>query len=220
MMEVRKSGFLRIIPFLMVVFFFFSGCLEFESIDQPSSVLPGETFTVFIEAKTASDWGIVNPFFGICLPEGWTIPGDAFSCSGVYNEDIVFDPNLALDQEALNPSPEGYYWWVGYGNAVDVNAGSVYIEIQIQTINKTGLFSIDYMLGTSDFSVQGSYGGLNLDRSNNHRIDVIDEYAPRELRAFIEKDGVLLSWIASFMDKGLKGYNVYRNGHPYRVPVN
>ena len=42
------------------------------------------------------------------------------------DEDILFDPNLALEQEALNPSPDGYYWWVGYGNAVDVNAGSVY----------------------------------------------------------------------------------------------
>ena len=132
----QKKWYLKVITLIspLVVL---SGCLEFISIEQPSSVLPGETFTVFIEA-TKTDYNGGQPYFGVRLPVDWTVPGDAFPCTGVYNGTIIYDSNLALEQESISPSPEGYYWWVGAGNAVDSEAGSVYGEIQIQTDNQTG----------------------------------------------------------------------------------
>jgi len=195
-----------------------SGCLEFASIDQPSSVLPGQSFTVFVEAVT--DGGSEQPYFGICLPQGWTIAGDSVVCSGVYNEEIVYDPNLVLEQQILSPPPNGYYWWVGSGIAVDVNHGSVYAELQIQTDSQEGRFSIDYMLGTSPYSAPGGRGGgLNRDRSDNYLIDVIDEYTPQRSTVFVDKETVLVNWQPPLVTQGLKGYNVYRDGQPVNTSL-
>ncbi|MHC4497892.1 MAG: GLUG motif-containing protein, partial [Planctomycetota bacterium] len=132
------------------------------------------------------------------------------SCTGVYNELIVYDPNLSLEQEAISPAPEGYYWWVCDGNEVQSPVyGTAYGEIQIQTDEHMGLFSIDYMLGNSA-TFDGL--GLNVERSNNHLIEVVDEYTPRELQAVNKGGSVFLSWIAPSVSEGLIGYNVYRDG--------
>jgi hypothetical protein len=199
---------------LISPFVLLSGCLEFKSIEQPSSILAGEIFTVVIEATVEFYGGFFGepatsaPYFGICLPDGWVIQGDTMSCTGVYNELIVYDPNLSLEQEAISPAPEGYYWWVGDGNEVQSPVyGTAYGEIQIQTDEHTGLFSIDYMLGNS-----ATFDGLNEERSNNHLIWVVDEYTPRELQAVNKGGSVFLSWIAPFVSEGLIGYNVYRDG--------
>ena len=197
---------------LMVIMILLPGCLWFKSISQPSSILPGEIFTVLIEATVEFDGsheGPVTsaPYFGICLPNGWRIPGDVVTCTGVYNEEIIYDPNLALEKEDLNPAPEGYYWWVGDGNEVlSPVYGTAYGEIQIQTNEQMGLFSIDYMLGNS-------FDGLrDQPRSDNHLIEVVDEYTPRELQAAVEGDMVSVSWMAPSASEGLVGYNVYRDG--------
>ena len=69
------------------------------------------------------------------------------------------------------------------------------------------------MLGTSPLEVDREiYGGLDQERSNNHLIDVVDEYTPRELTVSIERGLVLISWAAPFICEGLAGYNVYRDG--------
>ena len=133
---------------LIAVCFCLSGCLEFKSIEQPSSILPGETFSVLIEVTVASEEE-GRPYFGVRLPVGWTIPGDVVACTGVYNEEIIYDPNLTLEQEDLSPAPEGYYWWVGYGEVLSPLYGTSYAEIQIQTDEQTGLFSIDYMFSNT-----------------------------------------------------------------------
>jgi len=207
---MRRSDRFIIVVILISPFVFLSGCLEFASIDQPSSILPGEIFTVFIEATVEfDDDGNNAPYFGICLPNGWTIPGDAVACTGIYNEEIIYDPNLTLGQEDLSPAPEGYYWWVGDGNEVlSPVHGTVYGKIQIQTDEQTSLFSIDYMLSTSSL-----YEGLYAQRrSDNHLIEVVDEYTPREPQAVVEGDRVSVNWIAPITDEGLKGYNIYRDG--------
>ncbi len=206
-MTTAKSDRMRcLIIALMVVGFLLSGCPEFKSIEQPSSVSPGESFTVSIEAMTRSNEyeEPIPPYFGICLPQGWTISGDAIACTGAYNEVITYDPNLALEQEALSPSPEGYYWWVGVGNGANAE-GSVYGEIQIQTGSQLGLYSIDYMLGNS-------HDGLNQDRSDNHLICIVDEYTPRGLKTAFQGDSVSLSWVAPRISEEMVEYRVYRDG--------
>ena len=119
MKTASNSRVLRTIPLLIAVCFCLSGCLEFESIEQPSSVLPGEGFTVFIEATTERDDREGGLYFGIRLPNGWTISGDAIPYTGVCSGTIIYDSDLALEQESLSPSPEGYYWWVGAGDIVE-----------------------------------------------------------------------------------------------------
>ena len=50
------------------------------------------------------------------------------------------------------------------------------------------------------------------DRSNNHIIEVVDEYTPRELRASFKRNTVSLSWSTPSVIEGLNGYNLYRDG--------
>ena len=202
-----KKWYIKVIA-LISPFVFLPGCLEFESIEQPSSILPGETFTVFIEV-TVDSWGGGRSYFGVRLPVGWTIPGNAIPCTGAYTQTIHYDSSLSLEMESLSPSPQGYYWWVGTGDGTDLEGESVYAEVQIQTDGQTGRFYIDYMLSYTS----GSPTDLtNQQRSDNHLIEVVDEYSPRELQAAVQGDTVSLSWDAPFVSEGLIGYNVYRDG--------
>jgi len=194
---------------LIVTSLYLSGCLEFTSIEQPSLVLPGEMFTVNLEVAVELDGnGSYPPLLAVRLPDGWTLPGDSIVCTGVYDQEIVLDPNLAIAEEERSPSPDGYHWWVGIGNAVPepVN-GTVYAEIPIQTDEQTGLFSLDYVLGSWASSTWGRE-----DTSEKHLIEVVNEYTPRELRASFEGNTVSLSWGAPSVIEGLIGYNLYRDG--------
>ena len=197
----RKTRYIKLVM-LISPFVFLTGCLEFESVEQPSSVLPDEVFTVFIEV-TREDWDVdVKPYFGIRLPNGWTVPGDAIPCTGAYSGTIIYDSDLALEQESLSPSPEEYTWWVGAGDTDESEHGSAYAEVQIQTDHQAGRFSLDYMVGIE----------LNEDRSDEHLIELVDEVTPREPQAVVQGNTISLSWRAAFVSEGLIGYDVYRDG--------
>ena len=88
----------------------------------------------------------MQPFFGVCLPRGWTIPGDAFSYTGVCQGTIRYDPNLSREQENLSPAPEGYFWWVGSGDYAETMGGAVSAEVPIQAGLQTGRYSLSYLL--------------------------------------------------------------------------
>lgn len=206
----QKKWYIRLVM-LIGPLVILSGCLEFKSIEQPSSVLPDEVFAVFIEATTIladSGW---EPYIGIRLPNGWTVPGETIPFTGICYGTIVYDANLALEQESLSPSPQGYTWWVGTGSYEesegDSEGGSAYAEVQIQTNHQAGRFAIDYMLGFKrplDLSSQ--------QRSDNHLIEVVDEVTPREPQAVAQGDTVALSWDVPLVSEGVIGYDVYRNG--------
>jgi hypothetical protein len=203
----RPTRYLRAL--LLITSILLSGCLEFESIEQPSSILPGELFTVRIAATAATTEGVsTQPYFGICLPLGWTIPGDAFSYTGVSQGTIRYDPNLSLEQENLSPAREGYYWWVGDGNDVNTEGGAVFGEVPIQTDLQTGRYSLDYLLAPAP----GGGGLPNAQRSDNHIIDVVNEFTPRELNTVIQGNSVVLTWLPPMRSEGLAGYRVYRDG--------
>ena len=62
---------LRGVLLITSILILLSGCLEFQSIEQPSCVLPGALFTVRIAATAAATDGTPMPrYFGVCLPEG------------------------------------------------------------------------------------------------------------------------------------------------------
>jgi len=181
-----------------------SSCIFFKTIDQPSVARPNEIITVSITATT--EGGGAEPNFGVCLPIGWTIPGDSLQCSGVYNEAIYYDSLISFEQEIESPAPQGYYWWAGEGTGVSTDSGDVFGDLQIQTDNQTGLFSIDYMLKWGS----GKPGGF--DRSDNHLIDIVDnDYTPWRLQASIIGGSIKLNWKQPFNANGLLGYNIYRD---------
>ncbi|MFC2102947.1 right-handed parallel beta-helix repeat-containing protein [Bacteroidota bacterium] len=197
---MKKNVFL--IPILII--FLLSSCLYFQTINQPSISLPNEIITVSITVNTTG--GEDQPYFGVCLPIGWTVPGDSLQCSGVYNEVIYYDSLISSEQEYASPAPQGYYWWAGKGAADTSAVGEVYAELQIQTDNQTGIFSIDYMLGSSH-----SWVGVNQLRSNNHIIEIVDEYTPSGLQVTVVGGFIILNWDEPSNTSGLLGYNIYRN---------
>ena len=149
----------------ILILFLLSSCIYFQYINQPSIALPNEIFTVSIAATT--EGGEEEPYFGVCLPIGWTIPGDSIQCSGEYNEVIYYDSLISLEQENTSPAEDRYYWWAGKGVADTAAVGNVYANLKIQTDSQIGLFSIDYMLGNS-------YYGVNQQRSDNHLIQITE----------------------------------------------
>ena len=182
------------------ILFLLSSCIYFKTIDQPSVARPNEIFTVSITATTEEGGGGAQ--FGVCLPVGWTISGDSLQCYGVYNEVIYFDEALPNGR----PAPQGYYWCEGNGAGVPKDSGDIFGDLQIQTDNQTGLFSIDYILEWGGGRSEGS------DRSDNHLIDIVDnDYTPWRLQASIIGGSIKLNWKQPFNTNGLLGYNIYRD---------
>jgi hypothetical protein len=158
---MKRIAFIILISTLLLL----SSCIYFQYINQPSMSLPNDIFTVSIAVNTQG--GEYEPYFGVCLPTGWTIPGDSLQCNGGYSEVIYYDSLISLDQDNASPAPIGYYWWAGKGVPDTGAVGVVYAELQIQTDSQVGMFSIDYMLGNS-------YYGVNQQRSDNHLIQITE----------------------------------------------
>ena len=74
----------KLITLLVAILSF--GCIHFTSVVQPEYSTPNTTFSVSIWAS--SDAGESEPYFGVCLPVGWNIPGDSIAWTGIYNESI------------------------------------------------------------------------------------------------------------------------------------
>ncbi len=148
---------------ISTVLLFLSSCIFFQNVNQPAASAPNQIVTVTIIASTQG--GGYEPYFGVCLPIGWTVPGDSVQCGGAYEEAIHYDTLVAFNQESVSPAPAGYYWWAGKGIPDETAVGNVFANLKIQTDNQLGDFSIDYMLGDG-------YYGVNYERSNGHLIEI------------------------------------------------
>lgn len=125
---MHKNVFLISISIVILL----SSCIFFQNINQPSKSLPNDIITVSLHTTTeGTAYEIHAPFFGVCLPVGWTIPGDSIPCSGVYNEVIYYDDSLSIAQNGASPAPSGYYWWAGKGVGVSTESGNVYAVLSI-----------------------------------------------------------------------------------------
>jgi len=151
---------------ISVLLVFLSSCLFFQQINQPSISGPNEIVSVTIIASTQG--GSYEPYFGVCLPIGWTIPGDSIQCGGAYEEVVYYDSLISFIQDSVSPAPSGYYWWAGKGIPNETSVGNVFANLKIQTDSKLGEFSIDYMLGDG-------FHGVNYERSNDHLIEITTE---------------------------------------------
>ena len=152
---------------LIFLFLFLITCkYYFDSVNQPDLVNHNSTFEVQITVRLeAEDKGGI-PYFGIRLPNGWTVK-DSISYNGILSGTFFYSAAMSDSMEIVDNSPAGYYWWVSIGDSVDsLLNGNVLFNPQINTDNQSGTFFIDYMLGDNG-------NGLNTHRrSNNHPISV------------------------------------------------
>ncbi|MBN2461759.1 MAG: right-handed parallel beta-helix repeat-containing protein, partial [Candidatus Cloacimonetes bacterium] len=196
---VQKNLMLVILSTLML-----SGCYWFESIEQPLDAGTESLMPVSIDVMIFEDGWPMIPYFGICIPSGWSVWGDSIQCTGVYNEVIYYDQTLAAEQESVSPAPEGYHWWVGAGSGFNIPVGLVNGVFEILTDDQPGAYFLDYMLGDN-------YHGVNFRRSDDHQVYLVDEFTPYQLRAARDGNTIILSWTEPCNNEDLLGYMVYRD---------
>jgi hypothetical protein len=153
----------NIIPLIITsLLFFLYSCIEFRTVKQPTISAPNDIINVEISAY--SERGGYVPYFGVCIPIGWTIPGDSLRSYGAYDMVIYYDSLVSFEQDSVSPAPVGYYWWAGKGEEGG-GEGLTYTVLEIQTDSQVGVFSIDYMLGSDG-------NGVNYTRSDGHLIEI------------------------------------------------
>ena len=137
----------------------------FQSIEQPLSADPNSLFEaqIVVRLEAENQGGI--PYFGICLPIGWSVM-DSISYSGSFNGILIYSKELSDTMEAKDEAPDGYYWWISVGDSIEfLTDGIVSLKPQIKTNDQIGIFFLDYMLGDNS-------NGLNRRRSDHHPISV------------------------------------------------
>lgn len=152
-----------------------SACYQITLVQQPHEALTNSTFKgkVVVKRTGASDNGIVQHvygLFGICVPEGWQTTGDPVmtqvpkATTDVGDDEYkqTITRRMVASQaytDLLNRDyPKTGYTWLGFAtesafkslfnsgdgtNEVD----SIYVEFEILTNDKTGVFYLDYMAG-------------------------------------------------------------------------
>ena len=158
---------------LMLLSIFLIQCFEFGYIYQPSSTKPNSTFDVAISVKFNAIMGHdIFPLFGILLPNGWSV-GDNISSSGSYVVTSNYSKEYSDSMEIVDPAPEGYYWWVCTASKSVADSGTCLFTPQITTDDKTGQFSIRYVIAQQD--------NIEDRRIEDHRIWVWTEPPKMEL---------------------------------------
>jgi len=76
-----------------------TGCYEFESINQPDYANPNSTFDVPITVKIEGGADDITPYFGILLPNGWSV-GDSISYSGSLDGTLI--PTTTLKNSSID----------------------------------------------------------------------------------------------------------------------
>ena len=163
----------------IILTLFFAGCYKFDFINQPYQADPDSFFDV--EISVSVNFGtedLVEAYFGILLPQGWTIADSVeYNNTTLNNEGVfIYSGDLVQQMNAIDPPLENYYWWVGLEDKLIAHGNdSIVSSIEIFTDSQTGTFFLDYMLGDA---ARGYYSdeinGLNYSRSNNHLIIVGD----------------------------------------------
>nr|NQU94111.1 hypothetical protein [Bacteroidota bacterium] len=196
---MKKKIFLfrkQIMAVLLILVLLFPACYQFDFVNQPFTADSNSSFIVEISASTTDGDGAEHiPYFGIMLPEGWTVNDSIEFINDTVTGIFVYSDSLVQVMDTIDVPPAGYYWWVSMGaNPVIYNYGDTYVfNPVINTDSHAGMFFLDYMLGSN---YGGSDGGINWARSNDHIISVgladsitvinTNDSGPGSLRAAID----------------------------------
>ena len=105
---IKRKGllFLPLLMLLSITCNYF-----FQSVEQPFSADPYSTFEVKIAVSLEAEERGGIPYFGICLPNGWTVK-DSISYSGALSGRLIYSKEMSDSMETINNTADGYYWWV------------------------------------------------------------------------------------------------------------
>ncbi len=149
-----------------------TSCLKIDHVDQPAAAQVGEIITVTVAANHTSAFGgiLIQPYFGVHLPNGWTVV-PPLNYTGGYKGSIFYDDSLAAQMESIARKP-AYQWWAGIGNGHDPVLADTWAAtgtLLIQSGNHAGIYYLDYMTGDSN-------DGVNYDLRESIPITITGNY--------------------------------------------
>lgn len=210
-MNFIKTKFLNLF-ILVLALIFLCSCYDIINVKQQKDEYANNTITpvVYLNVYQAHDKAL-TPYFGMVVPLGWTV-NDNIVYTRTYNNisskigTMSFDEELKQKMEILDPAPDGYTWWVGTGSTMISKNGIYRAYPKIKTGAHTGIYSIDYMAGDS-------WNGLNIQRSNDHKLRMVNEETVIGLTAITEGNSIQIKWKPISSDIQIMGYYLFRNGN-------
>ena len=141
-----------------------SGCYQFETIDQPATMLPSGTLEINITvgfAPMPDDFPAKQSYYSILLPTNWESE-ESIAYSGTLEGMYQYSSLHSDTMESQDPAPYGYSWMTFVSSdTVDTLSGQISFIHSIQTNDSEGLYFLDYRLGYTgqeDYSYYSSNG--------------------------------------------------------------
>ncbi len=158
--------------FVLFLLVLTTSCLKIDQINQPTTAQSGEVVTVTVTANHTSAFGgfLIRPYFGVHLPDGWTVI-PPLNYNGGYTGSIIYDSDLSNLMESISAEP-AQQWWVGMGDGHDPTLADSWAAtgtMRLQTGNQAGIYYLDYMTGDSN-------DGINYDLRENIPITITGDY--------------------------------------------
>ena len=117
---MKKLKYKKPIAATLIFLLLFTGCYVFDFVNQPYAADPDSFFEVQISV-TYNDppaYGAESSYFGILLPDGWTINDSIGYINETLNDTsfMIYSDSLVQQMSSIDPPPLNYYWWVGVGS--------------------------------------------------------------------------------------------------------
>lgn len=182
---MKKTPILKFLCCAFVTFLFVS-CYTISLVEQDHEAFTNSVFhgKVVVKRDNSTDQGYVmnvHGLFGICVPTGWKVDGELVMTQvakpttdlgdAEYNRDITrrLDPCKEYTDLLNRDYPKNGYTWLGFAtdrpfksmfNAADssTEVDSIYVEFSILTDDKTGVFYLDYMTGSTGAGTLNALG--------------------------------------------------------------
>jgi hypothetical protein len=190
---------------------FLCSCYEIVFISQENDKASNEVLMpdICIQVYNVNDKS-VYPYLGILLHKSNSVKNGFFYTKDENNVSKIigtfkYSKSLSLEMEALDPAPAHHYWWVGIGSSKVAQNGVYHAYPKIMVGKITGTFNLGYMLGDTE-------NGLNILRSSDHPLTVVDEKTPSEMKANIDGKTIQLKWKAPKNSQNLMGFYLYQDG--------
>jgi hypothetical protein len=201
----------KLLVAIMLPLIFLSSCYEIVYVSQDVDKTPNDILRpdICIQVYNLVDQP-VTPYIGFLAHKSWDIK-NGFVYTKDYNGTSTVAGKFKLDKqlcdqmEKIDPAPKGYYWWVAAGDTkIDAN-GVFHAYPLMQVGSHSGKFLVDYMIGDSQ-------NGLNVQRSNDHMLIVVNDKSPSYVTVNNNGNSIQLKWKAPLNSHNLLGYQVLRDG--------
>ncbi|MBE9483684.1 MAG: right-handed parallel beta-helix repeat-containing protein [Bacteroidetes bacterium] len=195
-MKKKISSYRNIASGAMILLLLLISCYRFDFVIQPFSAEINSSFEVDVSVTTDHGIGAGHEwlYFGIMLPDGWTVEDSIIFTYEANIGRLVYSDSVSQAMSLIDPALPDHYWWCArstqetwWGSALNYRFTPV-----IHTDAQTGMFFLDYMVGDSS-------NGLNTQRSDDHLITVglpevvtvttANDYCPGSLRDAIDRVG-------------------------------